>query len=94
MPHHRDTVRAAGLEVVPVTVDAGGVRVEQLGGRPVDAVVVTPAHQFPLGGTLEQARRSALVSWARETGALIVEDDYDGELRYDRQPVGEERPLR
>jgi GntR family transcriptional regulator/MocR family aminotransferase len=88
MPDHRAVVRAAGLEVVPVAVDAGGVRMDLLAGRQVDAVVVTPAHQFPLGGTLEPARRSALVRWARETGALIVEDDYDGELRYDRQPVG------
>jgi GntR family transcriptional regulator/MocR family aminotransferase len=89
MPHHRAVVEAAGLEVVPVPEDAGGMRVDQLtGGRRVDAVVVTPAHQFPLGGTLEAARRSALVRWAYETGGLIVEDDYDGELRYDRQPVG------
>jgi GntR family transcriptional regulator/MocR family aminotransferase len=88
MPHHRAVVEAAGLEVVPVAVDGGGIRVDELAGRDVHAVVVTPAHQFPLGGTLEPARRSALVRWAREAGALIVEDDYDGELRYDRQPVG------
>lgn len=88
MDHHRAVVQAAGLEVVPVAVDEGGLRVDELPGLRVDAVVVTPAHQFPLGATLEPARRSALVRWAHETGALIVEDDYDGELRYDRQPVG------
>jgi GntR family transcriptional regulator/MocR family aminotransferase len=88
MPYHRSAVQAAGLEVVPVAVDEGGLRVEALRGQAVDAVVVTPAHQFPLGATLEPARRSALVRWAGETGATIVEDDYDGEFRYDRQPVG------
>jgi GntR family transcriptional regulator/MocR family aminotransferase len=104
IPDHREVVRAAGLEVVPIPVDEGGLRVDLLesyradqhgtgrtgpiGRRRVDAVVVTPAHQFPLGGTLLPERRSALVRWARETGALIIEDDYDGELRYDRQPAG------
>jgi len=95
IPSHRDIVRAAGLAVVPVPVDEGGLRVDQLASlvdhlasHRVDAVVVTPAHQFPLGGTLLPERRAALVRWARETDALIIEDDYDGELRYDRQPVG------
>jgi GntR family transcriptional regulator/MocR family aminotransferase len=87
LAEHREVVRAAGLEVVPIPVDEGGLRVDLLDGM-IDAVLVTPAHQFPLGGTLLPERRSALVRWARETGALIVEDDYDGELRYDRQPVG------
>jgi GntR family transcriptional regulator/MocR family aminotransferase len=93
---HREVVRATGLEVVPIPVDEGGLRVDllagpaagPLSGRRIDAVLATPAHQFPLGSTLLPERRSALVRWARETGALIVEDDYDGELRYDRQPVG------
>ncbi|MFI6498126.1 PLP-dependent aminotransferase family protein [Nonomuraea typhae] len=52
------------------------------------AAVVTPAHQYPLGVTLSPARRVELISWARRSGAYVVEDDYDGEFRYDRQPVG------
>jgi GntR family transcriptional regulator/MocR family aminotransferase len=50
--------------------------------------VVTPAHQFPLGHVLAPARRAQLVAWARETGGLVIEDDYDAEFRYDRDPVG------
>jgi GntR family transcriptional regulator / MocR family aminotransferase len=52
------------------------------------AVMVTPAHQFPTGTVLAPGRRAALVDWARRTGALILEDDYDAEYRYDRRPVG------
>jgi GntR family transcriptional regulator/MocR family aminotransferase len=81
-------VRASGLTVVPVPVDDGGVRVDRIAALSVQAAIVTPAHQFPLGSTLLPERRAALVRWAREKDALIVEDDYDGELRYDRQPVG------
>ena len=54
----------------------------------VGAVLMTPAHQFPIGLPLLPDRRAAAVDWARTTGGLIVEDDYDGEFRYDRQPVG------
>ena len=56
--------------------------------RPLDAVMVTPAHQFPLGVVLSPERRAALVEWATRTHALVLEDDYDAEYRYDRQPVG------
>jgi len=59
-----------------------------LPGLGADAVVVTPAHQFPLGVTMAPSRRSELLAWARDAGAFVIEDDYDGELRYDRQPVG------
>jgi GntR family transcriptional regulator/MocR family aminotransferase len=72
--------------VVPVRVDELGARPEDLGSA--DAVVVTPAHQYPTGVTLHPSRRRALTDWARARGALVVEDDYDGEFRYDRQPVG------
>lgn len=51
-------------------------------------MLLTPAHQFPMGVALHPARRAAVVEWARRTGGLILEDDYDGEFRYDRQPVG------
>jgi GntR family transcriptional regulator/MocR family aminotransferase len=54
----------------------------------VGAVLLTPAHQYPTGGALRADRRAAAVDWARATGGLVLEDDYDGEFRYDRQPVG------
>ncbi|WP_405770419.1 PLP-dependent aminotransferase family protein [Streptomyces sp. NBC_01538] len=89
LPFHREVVRRAGGRVVPVGVDERGVRVEELTGpREVAAVVVTPAHQYPTGVTLHPERRRALTDWARARDGLIVEDDYDGEFRYDRQPVG------
>jgi GntR family transcriptional regulator/MocR family aminotransferase len=88
---HREVVRRSGLTVLPLPVDAGGARAGDLleitGGRPA-AAVVTPAHQYPTGATLRPARRHALADWARATGSLVIEDDYDGEFRYDRQPVG------
>jgi len=58
------------------------------GAVAVGAAVLTPAHQFPLGMTLAPGRRTAFVRWAVQTGGLIIEDDYDGEFRFDRQPVG------
>jgi GntR family transcriptional regulator / MocR family aminotransferase len=86
LPFHREVVRRNGGTVLPVPVDARGVRPEELGEAA--AVVVTPAHQYPTGVTLHPERRRALGDWARARGGLIVEDDYDGEFRYDRQPVG------
>jgi GntR family transcriptional regulator / MocR family aminotransferase len=85
---HREVVAAAGLEIVPLEVDEHGARVDQLEASHADAVLVTPAHQFPLGSTLSPQRRSAIVEWARRSGGFVIEDDYDGEFRYDRQPVG------
>ncbi|MFF4030629.1 PLP-dependent aminotransferase family protein [Streptomyces sviceus] len=86
LPFHREVVRRGGGRVVPVPVDERGVEVDALGDPA--AVVVTPAHQYPTGVTLHPARRRALTDWARAREALVVEDDYDGEFRYDRQPVG------
>ncbi|MFD4571449.1 PLP-dependent aminotransferase family protein [Streptomyces sp. NPDC058417] len=86
LPFHREVVRRAGGRVLPVPVDERGVRPQELGA--LGAVVVTPAHQYPTGVTLHPERRRALTDWARARGALLVEDDYDGEFRYDRQPVG------
>jgi GntR family transcriptional regulator/MocR family aminotransferase len=83
----RLTVERSGLEAVPIRVDGGGLDVEQLVAAGVDAVVVTAAHQYPMGVALAADRRRALVSWARERGTLIVEDDYDVEYRFDRQPL-------
>ncbi len=88
IPAHRDVARAAGLEPLALAVDDSGARVDVLEEMRADAVLVTPAHQFPLGSTLSPERRSALVEWARRNGGYVIEDDYDGEFRYDRQPVG------
>ena len=75
-----------GLRVTRIPVDGSGLRTGELTGEA--AAVITPAHQFPTGVTLSPQRRIDLLDWARRTGAVIVEDDYDGEFRYDRQPVG------
>jgi GntR family transcriptional regulator/MocR family aminotransferase len=83
------TIEAEGLELVPIGVDEDGIDVEKLIAADPDAVVVTPAHSLPVGAVLAAERRLALVEWARERGALVLEDDYDAELRYDRRgPAG------
>jgi GntR family transcriptional regulator/MocR family aminotransferase len=81
LPYHRRIVAAAGLRVVGLPVDEEGARVS---GAEADVVVVTPAHQYPLGHTMSPGRRAALAGGP----AVVIEDDYDGEFRYDRQPVG------
>ncbi|MFD4758820.1 PLP-dependent aminotransferase family protein [Streptomyces sp. NPDC058439] len=79
----------AGLRMPCLPVDGLGARTGELAGlRGVGAALMTPAHQFPTGVPLHPDRRAAAVDWARGTGGLILEDDYDGEFRYDRQPVG------
>jgi GntR family transcriptional regulator/MocR family aminotransferase len=83
-----DSLNAAGLIPVPLPVDQDGLDPHTLAGLDLDAVAVTPAHQFPTGAVLAPARRAALTAWARERGALILEDDYDAEFRYDRHPIG------
>lgn len=88
LPFHRDAVTAQGTHVEPIAVDADGAVIEELAHLDVCAALLTPSHQFPLGVALAPARRMAAIEWARATGSWIVEDDYDGELRYDRQPVG------
>ncbi|RCV52182.1 MocR-like pyridoxine biosynthesis transcription factor PdxR [Marinitenerispora sediminis] len=85
-PFHREAVRRAGPSVVPLSVDAQGASGQVPEGA--GAAVVTPAHQVVLGMVLAPERRRALVTWASSADGLIVEDDYDGEFRYDRQPVG------
>jgi GntR family transcriptional regulator/MocR family aminotransferase len=87
-PRLRESARASGLEVVPVPVDAEGMCVDALDRLDVDAVFVTPTHQFPTGVPLSANRRIALVGWAAAGGGVVVEDDYDAEFRYDRRPVG------
>jgi GntR family transcriptional regulator/MocR family aminotransferase len=85
---HRRIVRSAGLEPVPVAVDRHGLDVAALAALPVDAVLLSPAHAYPTGAVLAPSRRARLIAWARERDALIIEDDYDAELRYDRNPIG------
>ena len=88
-PTEHDRIAArAGLVGVPVPVDGRGLDVEALAATPAQAVVVTPAHQCPTGVLLAPERRHALVEWAAATGGIVLEDDYDAEFRYDRQPVG------
>jgi GntR family transcriptional regulator/MocR family aminotransferase len=86
-PHHARAVRLAGLEPVAVAVDECGLVVDGLERLGVDAVITTPAHQFPTGVVLSAGRRARLLAWANEQASLIVEDDYDAEFRYDRHPV-------
>jgi GntR family transcriptional regulator / MocR family aminotransferase len=99
--HHREVIAAQGLAVRPLAVDARGAVLADLPGGTrastarattargrVDGVLLTPAHQFPIGVPLAAARRTQAVQWAAATGATIIEDDYDGEFRYDRQAIG------
>ena len=83
---HRELLAAAGVRTVPLPLDEDGARVGLLGRE--RAVLLTPAHQFPTGGPLHAERRAAVTDWARARGAVVIEDDYDGEFRYDRKPVG------
>lgn len=86
---HRDVVRRTGAVVVALPVDERGARTAELSTMDgVRAVVLTPAHQYPTGVTLHPERRRAATGWARSQSGLVIEDDYDGEYRYDRQPVG------
>jgi GntR family transcriptional regulator/MocR family aminotransferase len=80
--------RAAGLEVVGIPVDGDGIRVDLLRDSGADAVILTPSHQWPTGAVLSARNRAAVIGWATERGAIIIEDDYDAEYRYDRTPVG------
>ncbi|MFB6888168.1 PLP-dependent aminotransferase family protein [Kitasatospora sp. NPDC056327] len=105
LPPQRDTLRAAGLGLVPLPLDGSGARTDLLDGlsaeraggrtgagaradRRPGAVLLTPAHQFPTGAALAADRRAAAVRWARAHDGYVIEDDYDGEFRYDRQPLG------
>jgi GntR family transcriptional regulator/MocR family aminotransferase len=80
--------RRWGLEAVPVPVDERGVVVNALAATAARAVLLTPAHQSPTGVVLAPERRHELVSWANENDGTVIEDDYDAEFRYDRDPVG------
>ena len=88
-PVARKTIRHCGYRAVPVAVDEQGLRIAK--GRAAApaarAAYVTPSHQFPLGVQMSMPRRLALLDWAREAGAFVLEDDYDSEFRYDGAPL-------
>ena len=85
-PTARRVLAARGAEVVPCPVDEDGLIVDALPGD-LRIVYTTPSHQYPLGGRLPVPRRQALLAWARRNHALIAEDDYDSEFRYDVAPL-------
>ena len=90
-PHSARTfalLEAAGAVRVPVPVDDEGIDVGALRRSPARAVLVTPAHQYPTGVVLSPRRRAELIAWAEEVDGFVLEDDYDAEFRYDRNPVG------
>jgi GntR family transcriptional regulator/MocR family aminotransferase len=82
----RQVLLAARLRVLPVPVDHDGIDLRQM-PRHARLAMVTPSHQFPTGAVLPLQRRLALLAWARRANAVIVEDDYDGEFRYEGEPV-------
>ena len=85
----RYALMLAGCELIPIPVDSEGLDVAE--GirlcRKAQAAWVTPSHQYPLGVTMSASRRLQLLEWARETGAWIIEDDYDSEYRYESMPI-------
>lgn len=84
----REVLAAVDVPTVPVRLDDKGAVVSDLDGLDTSAVLLTPAHNSPFGMALHPERRTAVVEWARRTGGYVLDDDYDGEFRYDRQPVG------
>ncbi|MDX3800265.1 PLP-dependent aminotransferase family protein [Streptomyces sp. AK04-3B] len=87
LDEHWWLLAAAGLATTALPFDDRGTD-PAVGSTDAGAVLLTPAHQFPMGVPLHHDRRAAVVDWARRTGGLVLEDDYDGEFRYDRQSVG------
>ncbi|MCX2962557.1 MocR-like pyridoxine biosynthesis transcription factor PdxR [Gordonia aquimaris] len=87
LPFHRAAVERGGTATMPVPVDGDGAAVDRLSDE-ASAVLLTPSHQYPTGVPLSPSRRARVIEWAGDHDALVVEDDYDGELRYDREPVG------
>ena len=84
----RTVFLGAGARLLPVRVDDNGLDVTRLPRRgSIRLAYVTPSHQFPLGGLMPLGRRLELLRWAEETGAHVLEDDYDSEFRYEGRPV-------
>ncbi len=84
----RDALTALDVPTVPIGIDERGAMIDDLEGLETPAVLLTPAHHSPFGMSLHPTRRAAVVDWARRTGGYVFDDDYDGEFRYDRQPIG------
>jgi GntR family transcriptional regulator/MocR family aminotransferase len=80
--------RAAGLDVVGIPVDENGIRVDLLRASGADAVILTPSHQWPTGAVLAPRNRAEILEWAAARDAIVIEDDYDAEYRYDRTAIG------
>ncbi|MEX0168772.1 PLP-dependent aminotransferase family protein [Streptomyces sp. LMG1-1-1.1] len=87
-PEHGRLFASTGVDTVWLPLDDEGLRPEALADSGVRAVVVTPSHQFPSGISWSAERRAALLDWARTVDGYVLEDDYDGDFRYDRAPVG------
>ncbi|WP_395359531.1 PLP-dependent aminotransferase family protein [Streptomyces sp. YH02] len=87
-PEHGRLFASTGLDTVWLPLDEEGLRPEPLAASGLRAVVVTPSHQFPSGISWSAERRAALLDWARVVDGYVLEDDYDGDFRYDRAPVG------
>src|SRR5262249_9687936 len=84
----RPIAAALGLNLIGVPVGDDGVHAEAVDRLDADVLILTPSHQWPTGGVLSPQARAAVLAWARRTGALVLEDDYDAEYRYDRAPIG------
>ncbi|HEX5191700.1 MAG TPA: aminotransferase class I/II-fold pyridoxal phosphate-dependent enzyme [Solirubrobacteraceae bacterium] len=84
----RPIAHAYGMRLVGVPVGADGIHVDAVARLDADLLILTPSHQWPTGGVLSPEARGAVIAWAQRTGALVLEDDYDAEYRYDRAPVG------
>jgi GntR family transcriptional regulator/MocR family aminotransferase len=84
----REALATMGVATTPIAVDDHGAVVDDLHGLDTPAALLTPAHHFPHGVPLHSTRRTAVLNWAQRSGGYLFEDDYDGEFRYDRQPVG------
>ncbi|MDX3798749.1 PLP-dependent aminotransferase family protein [Streptomyces sp. AK04-3B] len=87
-PQHSALYAGAGVRAVPLPLDDEGLAMDPLRSSGVRAVVTTPAHQFPTGIAYSARRRAELLDWARSVDGFVLEDDYDGDFRYDRAPVG------
>ena len=84
----RPLMKASGMQLVGVPVDESGLVVAELRRTAATVVFAGPAHQYPTGVVLAPSRRAELIAWARTVDGMILEDDYDAEFRYDRDPVG------
>ena len=84
----RDAIAAMNIPTVPIGIDEHGAVISDLEQLEVPAVLLTPAHHSPMGMPLHPSRRTAVVEWAHRTDGYVLDDDYDGEFRYDRQPIG------